>query len=87
MPFGGWYGEPKAISNAIGYAAVHMMPCVYDGTGNLIDNPTALLIVQDGLRCGFVQFCTTCLRDPHEAVRPIVWVNVEPHNDASRRNA
>jgi hypothetical protein len=46
-----------------------------------------LMIIEDGLRCGFVQFCTTGSRDPHEAVGPIVWVNVEPHDDASRRNA
>jgi hypothetical protein len=43
LPFGGlWYGEPNAISNAIGYAQFysrshHAVIRVYGGAGNLID--------------------------------------------------
>jgi len=37
-----WYGEPDAISNAIGYAKFfsrshRAVICVYDETGNVID--------------------------------------------------
>jgi hypothetical protein len=43
LPFGRlWYGEPKAIENAIGYAqfysrAQSAVIRVYDSTGNLIE--------------------------------------------------
>jgi len=43
LPFGRlWYGEPKAISNAIGYALHHSRSHdavirVYDEAGNLIE--------------------------------------------------
>ena len=43
LPFGRlWYGEPNAISNAIGYARFysrshHAVIRVYDSTGNVIE--------------------------------------------------
>ena len=43
LPFGRlWYGEPNAISNAIGYAKFrsrshHVVIRVYDEAGNVID--------------------------------------------------
>jgi hypothetical protein len=43
LPFGPlWYGEPKAIVNAIGYAehlsrSHHAVIRVYDGTGNVTE--------------------------------------------------
>ena len=43
LPFGRlWYGEPNAISNAIGYATFfsrlhHAVIRVYDGAGNVIE--------------------------------------------------
>ena len=42
LPFGRlWYGEPNAISNAVGYAKFHSrshdaMSCVYDEAGNVL---------------------------------------------------
>jgi hypothetical protein len=44
LPFGRlWYGEPDAISNAIGYAKFysrshHAVICVYGGAGNIIES-------------------------------------------------
>ena len=43
LPFGHlWYGEPNAVSNAIGYAQFYSRSYdavirVYDGTGNLME--------------------------------------------------
>jgi hypothetical protein len=43
LPFGRlWYGEPDAVSNAVGYAKFfsrshHAMIRVYDGSGNVIE--------------------------------------------------
>jgi hypothetical protein len=43
LPFGGlWYGEPNAVSNAIGYAkhrsrSHHAVIRVYDAAGNMIE--------------------------------------------------
>ena len=43
LPFRGlWYGEPNAISNAIGFAKFYSRShdaviCVYDSAGNMID--------------------------------------------------
>ncbi len=43
LPFGRlWYGEPNAISNAVGYAKLFSRShdaviCVYDETGNVIE--------------------------------------------------
>jgi hypothetical protein len=43
LPFGGlWYGEPNAVSNAIGYAKFYSRShdaviCVYDEAGNVIE--------------------------------------------------
>ena len=43
LPFGRlWYGEPNAVSNAIGYAKFRSRShdaviCVYDEAGNVID--------------------------------------------------
>jgi hypothetical protein len=45
LPFGRlWYGEPDAISNAIGYAQFysrshHVVIRVYDDAGNVIETP------------------------------------------------
>jgi hypothetical protein len=47
LPFGRlWYGEPNAISNAIGYARFYSRSHdavirVYDSTGNMIENARA----------------------------------------------
>jgi hypothetical protein len=44
LPFGRlWYGEPNAVSNAIGYTKFysrshHAVICVYDGAGNMIES-------------------------------------------------
>ena len=46
LPFGRlWYGEPNAVSNAIGYAmhssrSHHAVIRVYDGAGNVIETHT-----------------------------------------------
>ena len=43
LPFGRlWYGEPNAISNAVGYAQFYSRSqdaviCVYDAAGNVIE--------------------------------------------------
>jgi hypothetical protein len=43
LPFGRlWYGEPDAVSNAVGYAmhrsrSHHSVICVYDDAGNVIE--------------------------------------------------
>jgi len=44
-------------------------------------------VTREDDRPNAVDYAGLGLRDPHEAVNPIVWVNVEPHDDPSRRNA
>ena len=57
LPFGRlWYGEPNAISNAIGYAkfrgrSADAVIRVYDETGNVIETTNTLAISKSGERC------------------------------------
>jgi hypothetical protein len=69
LPFGRlWYGEPNAISNAVGYAKLcsrshDAVIRIYDSAATLLEltstravHSTALLTVQNRLRCGLVHF-------------------------------
>ena len=56
LPFGRlWYGDPNAISNAVGYAKFRSRSHdavirVYDAAGNVVETPTTRAISESGER-------------------------------------